>query len=104
MLTPSSRMSPLLGRNEAGDHAQRRGLAAAGWAEQHDHLAGLDLQVDLIDRDMVGEALGQAVEGEGRGLRHRATRPRRTKRSSSSRSTPTPTICATATAAISGSM
>ena len=32
---------------EAGDHAKRRRLAAAGWAEQADDLAGGDGQIDV---------------------------------------------------------
>ena len=36
---------------EAGDHAQRRGLAAAGGADEHDELAVLDREVDVLDGD-----------------------------------------------------
>ena len=39
MSCPSTRMVPAVGRLEAGDHAQDRGLAAAGRAEQRDELA-----------------------------------------------------------------
>jgi hypothetical protein len=35
---------------EAGDHPERRGLAATGGAEQRDDLAGLDLQRHVLDR------------------------------------------------------
>ena len=35
---------------EAGERAQRSGLAAAGAAEQHDHFAGLDVQVEVVER------------------------------------------------------
>ena len=41
---------------EAGDHAQRRGLAAAGTAEQADDLAILHGHIDGIDRENVGLA------------------------------------------------
>ncbi len=34
---------------EAGDHAQDRGLAAAGGAEQGDELALVEAQVDALD-------------------------------------------------------
>ena len=34
----------------AGERAQRSGLAAAGAAEQHDHFAGLDVQVEVVER------------------------------------------------------
>ncbi|EGE58054.1 hypothetical protein RHECNPAF_35000108 [Rhizobium etli CNPAF512] len=42
---------------EAGDHAQERGLAAAGWAEDDDEFAGLDLQVDAVNDGMLAVAL-----------------------------------------------
>jgi len=35
---------------EAGERAQRGGLAAAGAAEQHDHFAGLDAQAEVVER------------------------------------------------------
>ena len=35
---------------EAGDHAQKRGLAAAGRAEQGAELAAVDRQVEILDR------------------------------------------------------
>ena len=40
---------------EAGDHPQRRGLAAAGRSEQREELAGLDAQLDVVDGDDVVE-------------------------------------------------
>ena len=56
---------------QAGEHAQRRRLAAAGRADQHQELAVGDLQVELVD----GRALGarvvaaRSVEGHsGHGL------------------------------------
>jgi hypothetical protein len=42
-------MSPDVGVLEAGDHPQRRGLAAARRPEQRDELTGLGLQVDAVD-------------------------------------------------------
>ena len=50
---------------EAGDHAQRRGLAAARRAEQGEELAGLDVEVDPGHRHLVGVALLQALERDG---------------------------------------
>ena len=43
--------------HESGDRAQQRGLAAAGAAEQRDHLAALDAQADVIEhaRRAVGD-------------------------------------------------
>src|SRR5262249_46225139 len=35
---------------EAGDHAQERGFAASGRADQHAELAVLDLELDAFDR------------------------------------------------------
>src|SRR4029079_14454470 len=48
---------------EAGDHAQRRGLAAARRAQQREELAGLDRQIEAVDsaRPAV-EALLDAIE------------------------------------------
>jgi hypothetical protein len=34
---------------EPGDHAQRGRLAAAGWPDQADELAVLDIEVQLVD-------------------------------------------------------
>ena len=36
-------------RLEAGDHAQQRGLAAAGGADEDDELAVGDVEVDAVD-------------------------------------------------------
>ena len=43
------RISPAGDVLEPGDHAQQRGLAAAGRADQHDELAVGDLDVDAVD-------------------------------------------------------
>jgi hypothetical protein len=43
---------------EAGEHAQRRGLTAAGRADEDEELAVLDLQVQLVD----GRALSARVD------------------------------------------
>ncbi len=86
-------------RLEAGDHAQQRGLAAAGGADEDDELAVLDAEVDAVDDLDGAEALDDAAELEvshgrlrGRdpagvvgvvrrkGQRHRARRWRRTNR------------------------
>ena len=42
---------------ESGDHAQRRGLAAAGGADQHDEFLVGDIQVERLDSDnaLVGD-------------------------------------------------
>ena len=58
---------------EAADHAQRRGLAAAGRAEQRVERAARDLEVERVDRGHVAEALRHPLEADVR-LR-RSTRP-----------------------------
>ena len=44
-------------RLEAGDHAQHRGLAAAGRAEEGDELALLDVEVEVLDDRGLAEGL-----------------------------------------------
>ena len=51
-------------RLEAADHAQQRGLAGAGGAEQADELAVADGQVEALDRADGAEALGDAADLE----------------------------------------
>ena len=57
-----------VGLFEAGDAAQRGGLAAAGRAEQRHHLAGTDLEIDAgdgCDHLLVGgEILGQPLDAD----------------------------------------
>ena len=52
------RIEALVGLLEAGEHAQRRGLAAAGGSEQGEELAGLRREVEAVDGDHRAEALG----------------------------------------------
>ena len=51
----------LVGALEAGDHAQDGGLAAAGRAKQGDKLAGLDVDVGVMDGVEVLTGLGVLV-------------------------------------------
>src|ERR1700722_12750193 len=90
--------------HEAGDHAQRRGLAAAGGAEQHDQFSRPYSEIHGVHRGLRAELLRQPCQRQGVGVAHRTTWPSRTKRSSTSSSAATATICATATAETSGSM
>ena len=53
------------GEFEAGDHAQRRGLAAARGAEQGDQLAGGDVEADIAHRLDLAEGLGDVLEADG---------------------------------------
>ena len=47
---------------EAGDHSQQRRLARSRRSQQREQLAGLDVQVDVIDGDKRPEALDDAVQ------------------------------------------
>jgi hypothetical protein len=54
----------LFGRLEAGDAAKRGGLAAPARPQQDEEFAGLDLEVEAVDRDrrcLAAEPLGQAT-------------------------------------------
>ena len=48
---PSSRISPVGRRQEAGDARQQRRLAAARGAERDDEIAGIERQVDVGERE-----------------------------------------------------
>ena len=50
--------------DQAVDHAQERRLAGAGAADDADHLAGGDFQVDRVDGDEVTEAAGETLDRE----------------------------------------
>jgi len=51
---------------EAGEQSQRRGLAAAGRAQQADQLTVIDPQRDVIYNCKRSESLGQAAQINGR--------------------------------------
>src|SRR5580704_1781503 len=57
---------------EAGDTAQRRGLAAAGWTEQHHDLAGRHAEADAVDRGTADRKLLPEV-GDLQRRRHAVT-------------------------------
>ena len=57
---------------EAGDHPQRRRLAAAGRADQHDELLVGDVEIDAAHGDCVVEVLDDVAK---RDLRHGAVSP-----------------------------
>ena len=49
---------------QAGDHPQRRGLAAARRAEQHEELAVVHRQVGVVHRDEVAKGLVQVLDAD----------------------------------------
>ena len=56
-----------IGRLEAGDDAQQRGLARARRPEQRDQLAGVDVQIDVVDRGEGAEAPADVANFDGHG-------------------------------------
>ena len=60
---------------EAGDHAQRRGLAAAGRADEHHELAVLDRAREVVDGDHRSEPLAEVDELDA-GQRYLLTMPK----------------------------
>ena len=59
---PSIWIAPEVGYLEAGHHAQGRGLAAAGRAEEGDELAALDIEVELLHHGLLAEVLAHVAE------------------------------------------
>ena len=53
-----------VGAMDAGEDLDQRRLAGAVLAEQRMHLAGADVEVDSVERQRAGEALGQAGDLE----------------------------------------
>ena len=47
--------------DEAGDHPQGRGLAATGRPEQRDEFAGLQFEIDAVDREKIAVAFADAA-------------------------------------------
>ena len=64
MSVPSSTIVPAVGSLEAGDHPQRRRLAAAGRAEEADELAALGGEVEVLHGDGRAEVLLDAGQYE----------------------------------------
>ena len=59
----------LVGREQAAQHADGRGLAAAVGAEKAADLAALDLDADMVDHRARAEALDQAAHVDDRAHR-----------------------------------
>ena len=62
MSTPSMKILPDGRPLEAGQHAQQRGLAAAGAAEQAEDLLLVDVERDVVDGDEVAELLRDVLD------------------------------------------
>ena len=54
-------------RIEPGERPQQRGLAASALAEQHDELAALDAQIEVLDDDPAAIGAAQIGHHNGRG-------------------------------------
>ena len=63
---PSRRISPASARVDAGENLDQRRLAGAVLAEQRMDLAATDVEIDRVERQRAGEALGQAGDREQR--------------------------------------
>src|SRR5688572_3358849 len=59
---------------EAGDHAQRGGLAAPARAQQREELALVDVEREITDRDELSKALGNRGHLHGDGAFHTPAR------------------------------
>jgi hypothetical protein len=53
-------------RLEAGEHPQQRGLAAAGWTEQREEFALIDVERHALDGRHAGKMLADSVEAHQR--------------------------------------
>ena len=61
----TSRSSPCLGRSQPGEQPQQRGLAGAVGADQADHVAGRDDEVEPGEEGAVAVAGGEVLGDEG---------------------------------------
>jgi len=57
MRSPPMKISPAVGSLQPRDHAEQRGLAASGRAEQHQELALANREVHVVDRIELRESL-----------------------------------------------
>ena len=51
---------------EQVDAAQQRGLAAAGWPDDGDHLAAMDVELDPLQHAVVAERLADVADADDR--------------------------------------
>ena len=64
MSSPSIRMCPGRRPVEADHVLEQRALAAAGAAEDHEHLAPVDLEGDVVDDDVVAVGRGEILHAD----------------------------------------
>ncbi len=62
----TDRDRPVRGALEAGEHAQRGRLAAAGRPDQDEELAVPDVEREVVDRDDLAEQLVDVIEPDRR--------------------------------------
>ena len=67
-----ARAAALVGAEQAAEHADERGLAAAVGAEEAADLARADRQIDVIDGRQVAEPLGHSLHIDGKIVSHRS--------------------------------
>jgi len=58
------------GHDEAAEHPQERGLAAAGRAEDGEEITILEAQIEGVDSPHAAIVLGQATQPDERGFVH----------------------------------
>ena len=67
-----ARAAAFVGAEQAAEHADERGLAAAVGTEEAADLALADLQIDVIDGRALAEPLGHSVNIDGKIVGHRS--------------------------------
>ena len=65
--TPRRHDASAVDRIKPGQRPQQRGLAASALAEQHDELAALDAQIEVLDDDPLAIGAAQIGYHNGRG-------------------------------------
>ena len=65
----------LVGPVQAGDDAKQGGLARAGWPQQRDQFARVDVEVDVVEGREGPETLGHLVQSDFHQVHSFATRP-----------------------------
>ena len=66
--SPNAMRAAGVRRFEPCDHAQRRGLAAAGRTEQHERLTGFDMQIERFEHTCAAKRFRTLRERDGNGV------------------------------------